>query len=129
MGGLTMIKAKIWWQYANQSKLRRHPRVPPRGRTSGVLKHASRRERTAFHRRRGETRRNSAVKQNLTDEEQLTKEPSSRLFKSHTGSMFPEELIAYNRSHHVDLPARKTVTFNDRWKLEDEPAHEEERKR
>ena len=27
-------------------------------------------------------------------------EPSSRLFKSYTGSMFPEEQITYNRSHH-----------------------------
>ncbi|CAN7118596.1 hypothetical protein HID58_012158 [Brassica napus] len=27
-------------------------------------------------------------------------ELSSRLFKSYTGSMFPEERIAYNRSHH-----------------------------
>ncbi|KAL0823410.1 hypothetical protein Bca101_047087 [Brassica carinata] len=38
-----------------------------------------------------ETRRNSAAKQSHADEEQFTKEPYSRLFKSHTGSTISKE--------------------------------------
>lgn len=47
-----------------------------------------------------ETRRKSAVKQNHADEEQFTKEPSSRLIKSHTRSTIPQRRNAYNQTRH-----------------------------
>ena len=70
----------------------RHPHVPPRGRTPDVLRHTSRRDQTTFHRRFGKRLDGTPPSSRaMPMKKQFTKEPYSRLIKSHTGSTISKE--------------------------------------